>query len=134
MAQSIDKPPYFIGEHYFHWKNNMVLFIRGKDYHLWDLVEDGSFVPTRSKAKLNANDKKMMELNCKALHILFYALDPDEYAKVYSFECVKEVCDKLEVIHEGINEMNEHYKKFLTVKILILKKKIVIVSSFIVTK
>ncbi|KAK8652354.1 hypothetical protein V6N13_061374 [Hibiscus sabdariffa] len=46
-----------------------------------------------------------MELNCKALHILFCALGPDEYGKVSSCESAKEVWDKLEVIHEGSNEV-----------------------------
>ncbi|KAK8700340.1 hypothetical protein V6N13_018739 [Hibiscus sabdariffa] len=41
-----------------------------------------------------------MELNCKALHIVFYALGPDEYAKVSSCDSAKEVWDKLQVIHE----------------------------------
>ncbi|KAK8523033.1 hypothetical protein V6N13_076259 [Hibiscus sabdariffa] len=31
MAQSIDKPPYFNGEHYAYWKNRMMFFIKGPD-------------------------------------------------------------------------------------------------------
>ncbi|KAL4347698.1 hypothetical protein GQ457_17G010230 [Hibiscus cannabinus] len=44
-AQSIDKPPYFNGEHYVYWKNMMIFFIKGKDFYQWDIIEDGPFVP-----------------------------------------------------------------------------------------
>ncbi|KAK9015014.1 hypothetical protein V6N11_006144 [Hibiscus sabdariffa] len=80
MAQSIDKPPFFNGEHYAYWKNRMMFFIKAKDFHLWDIVEDGPFVPTTS---------------------------PDVYAKVSSCESAKEVWDKVEVIHEGTNDVKE---------------------------
>ncbi|KAK8535960.1 hypothetical protein V6N12_012623 [Hibiscus sabdariffa] len=81
MVHSIDKPPLFNGEHYAYWKNRMMFFIKAKDFHLWDIVEDGPFVPTTSRSEWSANDRKKMELNCKALHILFCALGPDEYGK-----------------------------------------------------
>ncbi|KAK8997690.1 hypothetical protein V6N11_012235 [Hibiscus sabdariffa] len=107
MAHSIDKPPFFNGEHYAYWKNKMMFFIKAKNFHLWDIVEDGPFVPTTSRSEWSANDHKKMELNCKALHILFCALGPDVYAKVSSCESAKEVWDKLEVIHEGTNDVKE---------------------------
>ncbi|KAK8562865.1 hypothetical protein V6N12_010929 [Hibiscus sabdariffa] len=107
MAQSIDKPAFFNGEHYAYWKNKLMLFIKAKDFHLWDIVEDGPFVPTMIKSEWSAIDRKKMELNCKALHILFCALGPDVYAKVSSCESAKEVWDKLEVIHEGTNDVKE---------------------------
>ncbi|KAL4368061.1 hypothetical protein GQ457_05G030480 [Hibiscus cannabinus] len=81
MVHSIDKPPYFNGEHYAYWKNMMMFFIKADDFHLWDIIEDGSFMPTKRKSEWNANDRKKMELNCKALHILFCALGPDEYCR-----------------------------------------------------
>ncbi|KAK8669804.1 hypothetical protein V6N13_104573 [Hibiscus sabdariffa] len=83
MVHSIDKPPLFNGEHYAYWKNRMMFFIKAKDFHLWDIVEDGPFVPTTSRSEWSANDRKKMELNCKALHILFCALGPDEYGKEF---------------------------------------------------
>ncbi|KAK8660034.1 hypothetical protein V6N13_050970 [Hibiscus sabdariffa] len=107
MAQSIDKPPFFNGEHYAYWKNRMMFFIKAKDFHLWYVFEDGPFVPTKSKSEWSANDRKKMELNCKAFHIIFCALGPDVYAKVSSCESAKEVWDKLEVIHEGTNDVKE---------------------------
>ncbi|KAK8508418.1 hypothetical protein V6N12_020199 [Hibiscus sabdariffa] len=107
MAQSIDKPPFFNGEHYAYWKNRMMFFIKAKHFQLWDIVEDGPFVPTTSRSEWSANDRKKMELNCKALHIIFCALGPNVYAKVSSCESAKEVWDKLELIHEGTNDVKE---------------------------
>ncbi|KAK8685389.1 hypothetical protein V6N13_041392 [Hibiscus sabdariffa] len=107
MAQSIVKPSFFNGEHYAYWKNIMMSFIKAKDFHLWDIVVDGPFVPTTSRSEWSANNRKKMELNCKALHIIFCALGPDVYAKVSYCESAKEVWDKLEVIHEGTNDVKE---------------------------
>ncbi|KAL4285376.1 hypothetical protein GQ457_16G007040 [Hibiscus cannabinus] len=101
MVHSINKSSYSNGEHYAFWKNRMVFFIKAKDFNLWDIVEDGLFVPTTSRSEWSVNDRKKMELNCKALHILFCALGPDVYVKVSSCGSAKEVWDKLEVIHEG---------------------------------
>ncbi|KAK8500262.1 hypothetical protein V6N12_029979 [Hibiscus sabdariffa] len=46
-------------------------------------------------------------MNAKAMHILFCALFPDEYAKMSTCSSAKEIWDKLEVIHEGTSEVKE---------------------------
>ncbi|GMI86291.1 hypothetical protein HRI_002298400 [Hibiscus trionum] len=48
-----------------------------------------------------------MELNCKALYIIFCAFSPNIYKKMFSCEDVEEVWDKLEVTYEGTNEVKE---------------------------
>ncbi|GMI70998.1 hypothetical protein HRI_000769100 [Hibiscus trionum] len=116
MAQSIDKPPFFDGDHYAHWKTKMKFFIKSRDYKLWDVVEDGPFVPQRSKAEWSADDRKKMELNCKALHILFCAFGPSIYEKMSSCESAMEVWDKLEVTYEGTNEVKETKIGLLTLE------------------
>ncbi|GMI94580.1 hypothetical protein HRI_003127300 [Hibiscus trionum] len=95
MAQSIDKPPFFDGDHYALWKTKMKFFIKSRDYKLWDVVEDGPFVPQRSKAEWSADDRKKMELNCKALHILFCAFGPS----IYDVELIKQ----LQMAKRGVN-------------------------------
>ncbi|KAL4285514.1 hypothetical protein GQ457_16G024580 [Hibiscus cannabinus] len=47
MSQSIDKPPYFNGAHYSHWKNRMMIFVQSIDYLLWDVIEDGPTIPMK---------------------------------------------------------------------------------------
>ncbi|KAL4360754.1 hypothetical protein GQ457_04G019050 [Hibiscus cannabinus] len=60
------------------------------DFHLWDIIGEGPFMPTKSKSEWKVNDRKKVKLNCKALHIVFCALGIDEYGKVSSCESAKE--------------------------------------------
>ncbi|GMJ14792.1 hypothetical protein HRI_005148400 [Hibiscus trionum] len=85
----------------------MMFFIKSKDHKLWDIVEDGPFVPQRSKAEWSVDDRKKIELNCKALHILFCAFSLNIYQKMSSCEDANEVCDKREVTYEGTNKVKE---------------------------
>ncbi|KAK9008293.1 hypothetical protein V6N11_075193 [Hibiscus sabdariffa] len=116
MSQSIDKPPYFNGAHYSHWKNRMMIFVQSVDYLLWDVIEDGPTIPMKRVGELqvpkerhewSAQERKQVKLNAKAMHILLCALGPEEFAKVSSCDNAKEIWDKLEVVHEGINEVKE---------------------------
>ncbi|KAL4340559.1 hypothetical protein GQ457_08G032220 [Hibiscus cannabinus] len=47
MSDSIDKPPYFNGAHYSHWKNRMMIFLQSIDYKIWDIIEDEPNVPMK---------------------------------------------------------------------------------------
>ncbi|GMI63408.1 hypothetical protein HRI_000010100 [Hibiscus trionum] len=85
----------------------MMLFVKSKDYKLWDIIEDGQFVPKESKKEWSVDDRKKMELNCKVLHFIFCALSLNIYEKMSSCESAKEVWDKLEVTYEGTNEVKE---------------------------
>ncbi|KAL4281389.1 hypothetical protein GQ457_03G010150 [Hibiscus cannabinus] len=116
MSQSIGKPPYFNGAHYSHWKNRMMIFLQSVDYMLWDVIEDGPTIPMKRVGELQVpkeghewsnQEKKQVQLNVKAMHILLCALGPEEFAKVSSCENAKEIWDKLEVVHEGTNEVKE---------------------------
>ncbi|KAK8713222.1 hypothetical protein V6N13_148444 [Hibiscus sabdariffa] len=116
MSQSIDKPPYFNGAHYSHWKNRMMIFVQSVDYLLWDIIEDGPTIPMKRVGELqipkerhewSAQERRQVQLNAKAMHILLCALGPEEHAKVSSCDNAKEIWDKLEVIHEGTNEVKE---------------------------
>ncbi|KAL4335315.1 hypothetical protein GQ457_07G004490 [Hibiscus cannabinus] len=91
-GQSISKPPFFNGANYPYWKNRMMLFIQSTDYTIWDMVLD---------------ERRRVQMNAKAMHILFCALGPDEYAKMSSSSSSKEIWDKLEVTHEGTSEVKE---------------------------
>ncbi|KAK9030834.1 hypothetical protein V6N11_032244 [Hibiscus sabdariffa] len=116
MSQSIDKPPYFNGAHYSHWKNMMMIFVQSVDYLLWDVIEDGPTIPMKrvgesqvpkERHEWSAQERKQVQLNAKAMHILLCALGPEEHAKVSSYDNAKEIWDKLEVVHEGTNEVKE---------------------------
>ncbi|KAK8582335.1 hypothetical protein V6N13_032089 [Hibiscus sabdariffa] len=86
MSKSIDKPPYFNGAHYSHWKNRMMIFLQSVDYLLWDVIEDGPTIPM----------KRVRELQV-----------PKERHEWTAQERKQEIWDKLEVVHEGTNEVKE---------------------------
>ena len=56
---------------------------------------------------MERDDRRKLQLNAKAMHILFCALGPDEYAKMSSCTSAKKICNKVEVTHEGTNEIKE---------------------------
>ncbi|KAL4367156.1 hypothetical protein GQ457_05G007260 [Hibiscus cannabinus] len=115
-GQSISKPPFFNGANYRYWKNRMMLFIQSTDYTIWDVVLDGPFTPMKREGDTlmpkqrhgwNDEERRRVQMNAKAMHILFCALGPDEYAKMSSCSSSKEIWDKLEVTHEGTSEVKE---------------------------
>ncbi|GMJ03029.1 hypothetical protein HRI_003972100 [Hibiscus trionum] len=93
-SQSTTKPPFFNGDNYPHWKNKMHLFIKSTDYMVWDVVEEGPYIPMKRndegrlvpnvKSKMTEENRRRMQVNDKALHIIFCALGPDIYYKVSS--------------------------------------------------
>ncbi|KAL4348335.1 hypothetical protein GQ457_17G015400 [Hibiscus cannabinus] len=115
-SQSITKPPFFNGDNYPYWKNRMMLFIKSNDYQVWDVVEDGPFIPMKRegdrlipkvKMEMTDDDRRRMQVNDKALHMLFCALGPDMYSKMSSYTSAKEVWDTLETTYEGTNDVKE---------------------------
>ncbi|KAL4312255.1 hypothetical protein GQ457_01G023590 [Hibiscus cannabinus] len=115
-SQSITKPPFFNGDNYPYWKNRMMLFIKSNDYQVWDVVEDGPFIPMKRdgdrlvpkvKMEMTDDDRRRMQVNDKSLHMLFCALGPDMYSKMSSYTSAKEVWDTLETTYEGTNDVKE---------------------------
>ncbi|GMI67464.1 hypothetical protein HRI_000415700 [Hibiscus trionum] len=116
-SQSTTKPPFFNGNNYPYWKNRMRLFIKSTDYMVWDVVEEGPFIPMKRegegrlvpkvKAEMTEDDRRIMQVNDKALHVIFCALGLDIYSKVYSIENAKEVWDTLETTYEGTSDVKE---------------------------
>ncbi|KAL4340873.1 hypothetical protein GQ457_08G034850 [Hibiscus cannabinus] len=108
MSQSINKPPYFNGVHYSHWKNRMMIFLQSVDYKLCDIIEDGPNIPKKivgevlipkDRHEWSDQERKQVQLNAKAMHILLCALGPEEFVKVSSCDNAKEIWDKLEVVY-----------------------------------
>ncbi|KAL4360717.1 hypothetical protein GQ457_04G018640 [Hibiscus cannabinus] len=94
----------------------MMLFIQSTDYSIWDVVLDGPFTPMKREGdtlvpkqrhEWNDEERRRVQMNAKAMQILFCALGPDEFAKMSSCSSAKEIWDKLEVTHEGTSEVKE---------------------------
>ncbi|GAV58732.1 DUF4219 domain-containing protein/UBN2 domain-containing protein [Cephalotus follicularis] len=116
-SQNISKPPYFDGNNYSHWKAKMTIFIQSLDYNLWDLIVDGPNLPTirnkngdaipKSRNTYDDNDRRRVQINAKAKHIIICAINSNDFNKILSCISAKEMWDRLEVTYEGINQVKE---------------------------
>ncbi|KAL4273774.1 hypothetical protein GQ457_13G017090 [Hibiscus cannabinus] len=107
-SQPTNKPPYFNGASYAYWKNRMKLFMQAFDLEAWKVIVSGYTPPSSTDMETwNNEENKKFSTNAKAMHLIFCALGPDEYGRVSSCSNAKEIWDKLEVTHEGTNEVKE---------------------------
>ncbi|XP_070029219.1 uncharacterized protein [Nicotiana sylvestris] len=110
-GKSIVRPPLFNGQYYSWWKNKMRDHIIGEDYELLDIVTDGLLATTKkndegvgvpkTRADCTNEGLKKWEKNAKAKKWLMCGLGPDEYNRIQSCTTAKEICDTLQVAHEG---------------------------------
>ncbi|KAH9659010.1 hypothetical protein KPL70_023699 [Citrus sinensis] len=113
-GQSTTRPPYFDGNDYPYWKTRMRIYLQALDYEIWEIVNDGHFMPlTKNKVgedipkpsrDWNEFEKRKASLNSKAMNALFCALDKKEFHRVSSCESANEIWHKLEVVYEGTNQ------------------------------
>ena len=111
---SIDRPPFFLRNDYFYWKNRVTWFLKSID--LWDVIEDGPHVPTKiengvvvskPKQEWDEFDRKKVQLNAKAIHYLYCVIDRNEYNHICQCKSAKDIWRLLEIIHEGNNKVKE---------------------------
>ncbi|GAV84871.1 UBN2 domain-containing protein, partial [Cephalotus follicularis] len=94
----------------------MTIFLQSLDYQLWHIIVNGPRMPTRTiegvvspkpENEYNDNDFRMLQLNSKAKHVLFYAVGPNEFNRISSCDSAKEMWDLLEITYEGTNQVKE---------------------------
>ncbi len=115
-GQSTNRPPLFNGTNYTYWKARMRIFIQALDYELWYIITRGPHTPTISiegtiipkpEMDWNENDRRLAQLNAKGINILYCSLDVSEFNRISRCISAKEIWDKLEVTHEGTNQVKE---------------------------
>ncbi|GAV84579.1 zf-CCHC domain-containing protein/DUF4219 domain-containing protein/UBN2 domain-containing protein [Cephalotus follicularis] len=116
-SQNISKPPFFDGNNYGHWKAKMTIFIQSLDYTLWDLIVDGPNLPTvtlengdvvpKPRNLYDDNDRRRVQINAKAKHIIICAINSNDFNKISSCISAKEMWDRLEVTYKGTNQVKE---------------------------
>ncbi|KAK9217771.1 hypothetical protein WN943_006399 [Citrus x changshan-huyou] len=116
-GQSTTRPPYFDGNDYPYWKTRMRIYLQALDYEIWEIVNDGPFMPLtknevgedipKPSRDWNEFEKRKASLNSKAMNALFCALDKKEFHRVSSCERANEIWHKLEVVYEGKNQVKE---------------------------
>ncbi|GAV64645.1 UBN2 domain-containing protein [Cephalotus follicularis] len=95
----------------------MIIFIQNPDYNLWDLIVDGPNLPTsrnenneqipKLRSSYNDEDRRRVQMNAKAKHIIICAINSSELNRVSSCVSAKEMWDRLEVTYESTNQVKE---------------------------
>jgi hypothetical protein len=85
-------------------------------------VEGATIVKLESE--WNEANVKLVELNCKAMSSLYYALDSNEFNRVSGCDSGKEIWDKLDVTYERTNQVNESKMSILVheYELFVMKK------------
>ncbi|GAV62155.1 DUF4219 domain-containing protein [Cephalotus follicularis] len=96
-------PPFFDGNNYSHWKAKMTIFIQALDFNLWEIIVNDPELPeTISKKGVKSlkprglymdEDRKKVQLNAKAKHVIICALNSNEFNRVSSYATAKEMWD-----------------------------------------
>ena len=115
-GQSTNRPPLFNGSNYSYWKARMKIFIQALDYDLWSIIVNGPHTPTtrqngmeilKPKMEWDEHDRKLAQLNAKAMNVLYCSLDANEFNRISVCISAKKIWDRLEVTHEGTNQVKE---------------------------
>ena len=78
----------------------MRIFIQALDYDIWSIIVNGPHTPTKiidgvesikSKKEWDEIDKKMAQLNARAMNILYYALDANEFNHISTCMSTKKI-------------------------------------------
>ena len=83
---------------------------------MWSIIVNGPHTPTKiidgeestkPEKEWDEVDKKLAQLNAKAMNVLYCALDANEFNRISTCASAKEIWDRLEVTHEGTNQVKE---------------------------
>ncbi|VFQ85671.1 unnamed protein product, partial [Cuscuta campestris] len=74
----------------------------------------GETTVPKTEDEFDAEDIKKVENYAKAINMLYYAVNPDDYRKISCCTTAKEMWDKLEVTYEGTDQVREAKIDFLT--------------------
>ncbi|GAV66695.1 UBN2 domain-containing protein, partial [Cephalotus follicularis] len=95
----------------------MTIFIQSLDYNLWDLIVDGPHVPyirdengesiPKPRNTYNDDDRRRVQLNAKAKHVIICAINSSEFNRVSSCISAKEMWDRLKVTFELTNQVKD---------------------------
>src|SRR4051812_40128577 len=111
---SNNKPPLFCGEYFDFWKIQMKAHLEARGEEVWEVVQNGPFVPTtivdgvestKLKVSWNDDDRKKVLADKKAVNLLQGALSMDEFFRVSACTTTKEIWDTLVETHEGTTEV-----------------------------
>ncbi|EOY08386.1 Uncharacterized protein TCM_022758 [Theobroma cacao] len=124
-GQSTNRPPLFDDSNYPYWSTRMSIYIRAINYEMWDVITDGTFMPSTVNVVTNElmpkprsewieAETKKVQINFKAINTLHCTLTPTEFNKISSGTTAKQVWKKLRTIHEETYQVKESKIALLT--------------------
>jgi hypothetical protein len=98
----LGKPPYFDGEDYCMWSDEMRHHITSLHASIWDIVEFGAQVPKEGDGGYDSDKvAQIRHFNSQATTIVLASLCREEYNKVQGLKSAKKIWDVLKTAHEG---------------------------------
>ena len=114
IGKSTTIPPYFDGLNYPYWKDRMSIYLQSNNIKLWKIIRLGYSPPIYENSdnpilveELDDTQLEIHSLNAKVMNSIICALSPSEYSKISACKTAKEMWNKLEIMHEGTNQVNE---------------------------
>ena len=78
----------------------MCIFIQALDYDIWSVIINRPHTPTiivdgigkpKPKKDWDEMDKKLVQLNAKAMNVLYCALDANEFNQIFTYNSAKKI-------------------------------------------
>ena len=100
----------------------MIAFFESTHIDMWDGVEKDNHIPLDTQKNEIPKDKWMDDhksrfiFNSRARSVILLALSQEEYSKVHSFICSKQMQETLAITYEGSSELKPNMWSLLTRK------------------
>ncbi|XP_075077928.1 uncharacterized protein LOC142164250 [Nicotiana tabacum] len=100
----------------------MEIYAKAYDVKVWRVIKKVNYpLPATAQPLVDPKyidsytDEQMavVQVNNKAINLLYNAISGEEYEKISSFDTAKEMLDKLEVTYEGTNKVKETHINML---------------------
>ena len=94
----------------------MNIFIQTSEFKLWTMIINGPHAPSKivnnvsilkPKNEWDEYDERMVQLNAKAMNLLYCALSVSKFNQIFTCSSAKEIWDRLKVTHERTNQVKE---------------------------
>jgi len=112
----------FSGVNYQFWKVRMKTFIESIDRGIWNAIVNGPYIPVsvvngesavKPYYELTEVKNKRVQYDCVAKNIIISGFNLDEFFRVSQCSSANEMCDILEVTHEGTTDVKRTRKHVL---------------------
>ena len=110
---STQKSPLFDDSNYNCWKYRVKIYLQSINYEPWNIIEVIYEKTSTPCDQWTEDQKKSTNLDAKAMNVLFYALDKNEFNRVSTFTSAHQIWHILQVTHEGTNKVKKKLKYLL---------------------